>query len=102
MSHLPELQVPGLSGTKIQCPAVVTVKRWLLFPCLSASGNSVPQGAPLIFLQPVRGQEAIGERKSHLELHEEFRAREILRRAYGMGRVVRDSWSHQGVELSRD
>ena len=56
MSHLPELQVPGLSGTKIQGPDVVTV-------------NSVPREAPLIFLRPIKGQEAIRESKGHLELY---------------------------------
>jgi hypothetical protein len=69
MSHLPELQVPGLSGTKIQGPDVVTVKQWLPFPCLSAPGNSVPREAPLIFLRPIKGQEAIRESKGHLELY---------------------------------
>lgn len=69
MSHLLELQVPGLSGTKIQGPAAIPVKQWLLFPCPSAPGNSVPQEVLLIFLQPIRGQEAIRESKGHLELY---------------------------------
>lgn len=97
MLHLPELQVPGLSGTKIQGPAVVTIKRWLLFPGLSVPGNSVPQEAPLTFQQPVRGQEAIRGSKGYPELYGGLLGPENTEE--GRGQLVQDSWSHQGVEL---